>query len=126
MPSTRMLVSTGFAGAGKPIPSTLVFVKILVTDLQLFAIRAALVCDAFNFDQSFAVWPYRLWSGCRWVSWWVLQRLQGLCGRAGALRGGQLLRRSLLGHEKMRGLSQRFSDLLFTSSPDQAVAGSYV
>lgn len=61
MPGPGVPIGTALACASKTIPTALVLVEILVTNLLLFAVRTPLVGDTFNFNQGFAARFDSLW-----------------------------------------------------------------
>ena len=77
MPGPGVPIGTALASASKPIPTALVLVEILVTNLLLFAVRTPLVGDTFNFNQGFAARFDSLWGSS--LRWSVLKRLESLC-----------------------------------------------
>lgn len=77
MPGPGVPIGTALASASKTIPTALVLVEVLVTNLLLFAVRTPLVRDTFNFHQGFAAWLDSLWGSS--LGWSVLKGLESLC-----------------------------------------------
>ena len=83
MPCSCMSVCTALAGTGEPVSTAFVLVEVLISDLQLLAVRTSLVCDPFDFHECLAA----RFDGLRWcrLSRPVLQRLKRLSCNTGTL-----------------------------------------